>query len=109
MANLLNTSTVMMCPHGGMVSAISQNTQVMAAGSPVLLASDTFLIAGCVFAIGPTPHPCMQVQWVQPDTKSQVLGNFTLSESNVGLCISADMSVQGAVLVVFTQAQVSGL
>jgi|SRR5579863_10333599 len=108
MAGLLTTSSVMMCPHGGTVSAISSNTSVMAGGDPILRASDTFLIAGCPFVIGIVPHPCMQVQWVQPDTMSQVESDFTLSETSVGLCQAADMAVQGTVLVVFTQPQVSG-
>jgi hypothetical protein len=108
MPDLLNTSSIMMCPHGGTVTVISSNTQVMAAGDPVLRASDTFLIAGCPFVIGIPPHPCVQVQWVQPDTASQVLGDFTLSEDSVGLCVAADMAVQGTVLIVFTQPQVSG-
>jgi hypothetical protein len=108
MANLLNTSSVMMCPHGGTVSAITGNTRVMANGDPVLLASDTFLIAGCPFVIGIVPHPCVQAQWVQPDTMSQVASNFTLSEASVGLCQAADMAVQGTVLIAFTQPMVSG-
>lgn len=109
MANLLNTSSIMMCPHGGTVSAISSNTRVNAGGSPVLRATDTFLIAGCPFVVGIVPHPCMQVQWVQPDAQSQVLSDFTLSEASVGLCVAADMAVQGTVLITFTQPQVSGV
>lgn len=109
MANLLNTSSIMMCPHGGTVSAISSNTRVNAGGSPVLCATDTFLIAGCPFVVGVVPHPCMQVQWVQPDAQSQVLSDFTLSEASLGLCVAADMAVQGTVLVTFTQPQVSGV
>jgi len=109
MAALLNTSSIMMCPHGGSVSVISSNTRVMAAGDPVLRASDTFLIAGCPFIVGIVPNPCVQVQWVQPDSGSQVLSDFTLSEESVGLCIADDMAVQGTVLVMFTQPRVSGL
>jgi hypothetical protein len=109
MANLLNMSSVMMCPHGGTVSAVSQNTQVMVAGGLMLRASDTFLIAGCVFALGPTPHPCVQVKWVKPNSKSQVNNDFTISQESMGLCLAADMAVQGTVLVNFTQAQGSGL
>jgi hypothetical protein len=108
MAALLNTSSIMMCPHGGTVSVVTSNTQVMAAGDPVLRASDTFLISGCPLVIVLVPHPCVQVQWVQPDAESQVMGDFTLSEESVGLCIAADMAVQGTVLITFTQPQVSG-
>jgi hypothetical protein len=108
MANLLNTSSIMMCPHGGTVSVITSNTQVMAAGDPLICASDTYLVAGCPFVVGIVPNPCLQVQWVQPDAESQVMGDFTLSEDSVGLCIAGDMAVQGTALIMFTQPQVSG-
>ena len=107
MANLLNTSSIMLCPHGGTVSVISSNTKTKARGDFVLRSSDTFLIAGCPFTL-PPPHPCVQGQWVQPDTRSQVMGDFTLSEESVGLCVAADQAVQGMVLVSFTQPRVSG-
>ena len=109
MANLLNVSSMMMCPHGGMVSAISQNTKVMVSGGLTLRSSDTFLIAGCAFALGLVPHPCVQVRWVEADSKSQVNNDFTISQESVGLCVAADMAVQGTVLINFTQAQGSGL
>jgi hypothetical protein len=108
MANLLNSSSMMMCPHGGMVNAITSNARTQAAGAFLLRASDTFTIAGCAFAIGPTPHPCVQVQWVQPDAQSQVTGDYTLSEQSVGLCVAADQAVQGTVQVTFTQPRVAG-
>ena len=66
MAGLLTTSSSMMCPHGGTVSAISSNTKAKAGGDYILRSSDTFMIAGCALNIAGAPHPCMQVQWVQP-------------------------------------------
>jgi hypothetical protein len=107
MAALLNTSSILMCPHGGTVSAISSNARTKAAGDFILRSSDTFLIAGCPFNLV-VPHPCVQVQWVHADTQSQVVGDFTLSKQSVGLCVAADLAVQGAVLIVSTQPRVSG-
>ncbi|PZV11718.1 MAG: hypothetical protein DCF22_13845 [Leptolyngbya sp.] len=109
MAGLLNTSSTMMCPHGGTVSAISSNTKTKAGGSYVLRSSDTFTIAGCPFALGSTPHPCVQVRWVQTSLKSKVVNNFVLTADSVGLCIAADRAAQGTVLIQMTQSQVSGL
>jgi len=107
MADLLNTSSIMLCPHGGTVSVISSNTKTKAGGDFVLRSADTFIIAGCSFNPG-TAHPCVRVQWVQTDTRSQVLGDFTLSAESVGLCVAGDQAVQGTVLVSFTQPKVSG-
>jgi hypothetical protein len=108
MAGLLNSSSFLMCPHGGTVQAITSNTRVKAAGDFLLRSSDTFTIAGCPFVIGTTPHPCVQVQWIQTDQKSQVMSNLTLSEESVGLCVAADQAPQGTVSVSFTQPRVSG-
>jgi len=109
MAGLLNSSSMMMCPHGGTVTAITTNTKAKAGGDFILRSSDTFIIAGCPFTIGPNPHPCVQVQWVQPDTRSQVMSDFTLSEASVGLCVAPDQAVQGTVLENSTQPKVSGI
>src|SRR6267143_3974268 len=63
MGNLLNTSSVMMCPHGGTVSAASSNTKAKA-GDFLLRPSDTFTIAGCTLNISGAPlmfkvHPAI--------------------------------------------------
>jgi hypothetical protein len=109
MGGLLNTASVLMCPHGGTVSAITSNTQVNVGGSPAVRASDTFIIAGCPFTLpGPVPSPCVSVQWISPDTRSQVMSDFTLSEASVGLCLAATQAPQGTVLITSTQEQVTG-
>jgi len=109
MPGLLNASSVLQCPHGGMVSAVTSNSRVKAAGGFLVRSSDTFTIAGCAFMLGPSPHPCITVQWVQTDQKSKVLGDFTLNEASAGLCKAADQAVQGTVLISTTQQKVSGL
>jgi hypothetical protein len=108
MAGLLNSSSLLMCPHGGTVQAITSNTRVKAAGDFLLRSSDTFTITACPFVLGTSPHPCVQVQWVQPDQQSQVMSGLTLSEESVGLCVAADQAPQGTVIVSFTQPRVSG-
>lgn len=108
MAGLLNRSSSLMCPHGGTVSIVTTNARVKGGDDYLALAGDTFMIAGCPFAIGPVPHPCVQVKWVQSATRSQAVGDQTLTEESVGLCVAADQAVQGAVQVVSTQSQVSG-
>src|SRR2546421_11990677 len=99
----------MQCPHGGMVKVISSDTRVQAASSFVLRSSDTFTIAGCPFTLGIPPHPCVRVQWVQPSLKSQAMGDFTLTEESLGLCVAADMAVEGDVLFYFKKEKGSWL
>jgi hypothetical protein len=108
MPGLLNMSSVMMCPHGGQVSVVTQNTRVQAGGAFAIGANDTYLIAGCPFVLGLIPSPCVMVQWVSPSVTTQVMGDFVLTEESVGLCIAATGAPQGTVLIVETQPQVSG-
>ena len=109
MGGLLNTASVLMCPHGGTLSAITSNTRVNVGGAPAVRASDTFTIAGCPFTLpSATPSPCVSVQWISPDTRSQAMSDFTLSEASVGLCLAATQAPQGTVLITTTQEQVTG-
>jgi hypothetical protein len=109
MAGLLTVSSVMMCPHGGQVQAVTTNTRARVAGDFALRQSDTFVIAGCPFVLGIVPHPCVRVQWVRSSAQSQIIDDFTLTEESVGLCVAADQAVQGTVLIMETQPRVSGL
>lgn len=108
MPDLLTLSSILMCPHGGMVQPVTFNTRAQAAGDFLLCASDTFLIVGCPLNVAGAPHPCVQVQWVQTALRSKAGGDFTLTEASVGLCIAADQAVQGTVLIQFTQPRVAG-
>jgi hypothetical protein len=108
MPALLSTASTLMCPHGGTVQIVSSNTRTQVGGAFAALATDTFIIAGCPFVIGVVPSPCIQVMWVQPAARSQVMGSQTLTEASVGLCVAATGAVQGPVSVVVAQPQVNG-
>jgi len=109
MPDFLTVGAQLMCPHGGMVSATSENSQVTAGGDPIVRASDTFMVAGCPFFIGPSPHPCMQIQWLVPVTRSQAVSDFSLTEASVGLCVAGDQAPQGPPNVIETQAMGEGI
>lgn len=112
MGQFLTMASILQCPHGGMVTAITSNVVAQAGGDYILRSSDTFLIAGCVFTLPtapPTPHPCMTVQWVTSAMMNMVMSDNVLTEDSVGMCLAADQTPQGPVLVSFTQPLVSGL
>jgi hypothetical protein len=106
---LLNTSSMLMCPHGGTVTSITTNVRVKVGGDFAVRQSDTSVIAGCPFLIGLVPHPCVKVNWVQPAARSKVARDPTLTEASMGLCVAADEAVQGPVQVIVTQQQVTGI
>ncbi len=106
--NTLTVSSSMQCPHGGTVQIVSANTRVKADGSFTAQATDTFTIVGCPYQIPaavPIPSPCVIVHWIVPDVRNRVNGNFTLSQTSTGLCLSPYGVPQGSVIVVNTQTR----
>jgi hypothetical protein len=105
-AAILQSGCSMMCPHGGQVQVAPSQSKVLLGGAPALLASDTTLVAGCAFAIGPKPQPCLTVEWSAPATKVTIANQAPLLQTSVGLCKSAEGIPQGTVLIVSTQTKV---
>lgn len=108
MPALLTTASTLMCPHGGTVTAVPSQTRATA-GAPILLGSDTFLVAGCPFNVASAPSPCVTVQWIVTATRVQAGDGFVLNEASLGLCLAATQAPQGAVLIVQTQPRGEGL
>ena len=108
MPALLTAASTMMCPHGGTATAVPSQTKAIV-DAPILLMSDTFMIAGCAFMIGPVPSPCLTVQWVVSATRVQAGGTLVLNEASVGLCLAATQAPQGTLLIANTQPKVAGI
>jgi hypothetical protein len=97
----LTMTSSLQCPHSGRVVIISANTRVRAASIPMALATDVFMIVGCL-----SSSPCVTVQWLVTDMRVRVNGIPTLSRSSVGLCLNGLQIPQGPVIVVNTQVRV---
>ncbi len=109
MAAFLNLASVLMCPHGGTVQAVSSNSRVSAAGSMLVRSSDTFVVAGCPFVIGVIASSVHSSAMDRAGRTQRGGRQSTLTESSVGLCVAADQAVQGAVLIVATQPRATGI
>jgi hypothetical protein len=108
MAGLLTTASMLSCPHGGTVTGVPSSERVTADGSPLLLATDTFMVAGCAFSPG-APHPCLLVQWQLPTQRSKSRSIPTLTEASIGFCLAGDGAMQGPVMVQATQQKATSL
>jgi hypothetical protein len=65
---LLPTSATVTCSHGGMATAMSPNPSVMVDGSPTVLLSSQWVVAGCPLVPPPLP-PCLAAQYVTGTTR----------------------------------------
>jgi hypothetical protein len=108
MAAFLTVASTLMCPHGGTIIGTPGSIKSQAR-SPVLRASDTFLVAGCPLTISGVPNPCVSVRWVQTATRVKHSGELTLNEQSVGLCVSGTQAAQGTAVISSTQTEDSGL
>jgi hypothetical protein len=108
MPALLTVASTMMCPHGGTVIATPGSARAQAR-SPILRASDTFVIVACAFNVSGAPNPCVSVRWVQTATRVKHSGDLVLNDASVGLCLSGAQAPQGIVLIAATQQEVAGL
>ena len=105
----LTMASTVMCPHGGQATFVPTNSKVMAGGAPILLVSDTSIIAGCPFTVGPKYQPCMTIQWSAGTTKGGPQGAPALIQTSIGLCKSAEGIPQGVAMIANTQAKASGV
>jgi hypothetical protein len=106
----LTAASTLMCPHGGQVTITPASTRATAGGAPIATSADTFIIAGCPFTLpGPTPSPCIQVQWIVPSLRVKASGGPALDAGSVGLCLAATGAPQGPVSVSATQSRVKGM
>lgn len=100
---LLNTQTVIMCPHGGIVNHIPGTyTSYRVDGRRPMLMTDQYLIAGCPF-FGSVGGACFSVIWVTGSMNLIVRGERVLTLSSVGLCRSASGIAYGPAIVTYTQ------
>jgi hypothetical protein len=105
---LCNAGMTAMCPHGGAVQVVPGNPRVLLGGLPAATISDAYLIAGCVFTVGPKPQPCVKVQWLVPAARVLIGGNPAVTRTSTGLCQSAEQIPAGPPSIVMTQMRVSG-
>jgi hypothetical protein len=108
MSSFLTTSSTVMCPHRGMAILVTSNTIAVLPPGPILLLTDLHPIAGCTFAPGGVPSPCLSIRWLTGTLQSTINGIPALLDSSVGLCLNVAGLPQGTAVVVQTQSEAVG-
>src|SRR6185436_14116160 len=100
---LYHVGAAAICPHGGQVTVISSNARVLVSGMPVATLADQYVVAGCVFTVGPKPQPCIKAQWLVPAVRVLINGQPAILQTSTGLALSAEQIPQGPPTIVSTQ------
>ncbi|HEY8610110.1 MAG TPA: hypothetical protein VIL69_02325 [Roseomonas sp.] len=110
---VLTTASTVQCPHGGRATLTTANALAMDNGAPLLLLTDTHVIAGCPFQIpigtGTKPQPCVILRWTSGAVFTRVNGVPVLLQTSTGLCFSVEQIPQGPPLVVQASPAVKGI
>jgi len=99
MPAVITMASQVQCTHGGTAVLVTTNALLTAAGSPVMLASDITLVAGCPFVAGTVPSPCLTIQWSGEAIHLKVNGVGVLTETSIGKCMNAAGAPQGVAIV----------
>jgi len=95
----VTVTTTAQCGHMGSAKPLAPNPRVTILGQPVVTIASTYAIAGCPFANGATPQPCLTAQFTTAATRVQVAGQPLL------LIDSQAMTVPNGVPLVLIPAQ----
>ncbi len=105
---VLTKGSVILCPHGGMVThAPASFSGEFINGELPLLLNDIYTVAGCPNISGGGASPCMRVIWTTASTSYFIGGVPVLIHTSVGLCLSASGAPQGPAIIASFQTVVT--
>ncbi|MCK0195352.1 DUF4280 domain-containing protein [Ancylobacter sp. 6x-1] len=106
---LLHVGAVATCSHAmGQMMIISSNARVLVSGMPVATVADQGMFAGCAFAPGGKPQPCVRTQWMASAARVLINGMPALTAPGPHLCLSADQIPAGPPVIASCQTRVIG-
>lgn len=105
---LLDTGTQMTCPHAAQVTTAPGNPRVKVLGQPVATQADLSTVAGCPFAPGGGPSPCVAIEWLQPAARVKAGGQPVLIQTYPSLCKNPANAPQGPPILIAGQTRVQG-
>ncbi|MFO7634631.1 MAG: hypothetical protein R6W76_18930 [Caldilinea sp.] len=101
---VLHVGATILCAHGGQAQATAPNPRVLVSGQPVVTLSAPHAVAGCPFAPGGVPTPCVTAQWIMGAMRVFAGGVPVLLQDSQATCIPNGTPVN----IVVTQVRVKG-
>jgi hypothetical protein len=108
MANILTTSSNIICTHGGLARLSSSNKNIFVNGNAVLLESDIHIIqpGTCPFFVGSKYSPCVRIEWSQGSRRLYKNEIPLLYTGSLGKCFNGEGAIQGTANILFSQMKV---
>lgn len=105
MSFLLNSASIITCPHGGRVmSSLLYGSKYLVDGQPVCVKEDSYSIYGCSMK----GNKCHSVKWIEDPSATLLYGRYqALTNTSVGLCLDFSKSSTGNAISHIYQTKVS--
>ena len=102
---LLHLGATVLCAHGGQAQPTSPNPRVTVLGQPIVTQPMPYAVAGCAFAPGGVPFPCVLAQWTTGSTRITSMGMPVLLLDSQAICTPTGTPL----MIVATQTRVTGM
>jgi len=83
---LLHVGATVMCAHAGQAQPTAPNPRVLVGGQPIVTQSAPYAVAGCPFAPGGVPTPCVTANWVTAAVRVRANGVPVLLQDSQAIC-----------------------
>jgi len=101
---LLHVGATVMCAHAGQAQPTAPNPRVLVGGQPIVTQSAPYAVAGCPFAPGGVPTPCVTANWVTAAVRVRANGVPVLLQDSQAICTPNGTPLN----IVVTQVRVRG-
>lgn len=93
MSFLLNSESIIICPHGGRVQTKPvYGTDYLVDGQPVCVKEDAYSIFGCPMR----KNQCQSIKWNNDPSGFRLLGKYlVLTNTSIGICVDRNNSATG--------------
>ena len=102
---VLHAGATVLCAHAGQAQPTVPFPRVKVGGQPVVTQTCTYMVAGCPFAPGGVPSPCVTAQWVSAATRVRAGGMPVLLQDSQAICVPNGTPLS----IVMTQFRVKGM
>ena len=105
---ILTRSSIILCPHGGMVTHVPMGfAGELINGELPLMLTDTYFIAGCPNLLNGTMSACFRVMWLTGSVTKLINGVPVLTNISIGICQSISNIPQGPPIIAAFQTVVT--
>lgn len=84
---LVEQGATILCVHGGQASPTAPFPRVRLGGQPVTVQPAPHVVAGCPYAPGGTPTPCVTANWITAATRVRAGGQPVLLMDSQAVCV----------------------